>query len=127
MASVLIVDDTCFVRFAIRKIIEIDGHTVIGEAMDGQQAINQYFRLMPDVVILDVTLPTMDGIDVLKEVYAKDPSAKIIMCSAYGHVETIKKALIFGAVDFIIKPFKNERLTDSINRVTTAENVHFLN
>lgn len=118
MANVLIVDDTSFMRFTIRKAIEGVGHTVIGEAVDGSQAITQYFRLKPDVVILDVTLPVMDGIEALKYINSRDPEAKVIMCSAYSHVDTISKAVSYGALDFVIKPFQQERLIKAIGRVS---------
>lgn len=117
MANVLIVDDTSFMRFFIRKIIEGEGHTIIGEAMNGQQAITQYFNLKPDLVILDVTLPIMDGIEALKHIYSRDPKAKVVMCSAYGHMATVKEAISNGAKDFIIKPFEKERLTKAIGKM----------
>lgn len=114
---VLIVDDLLFMRTAMRKIIEDGGMIVSGEAENGLKAISLFSKIKPDVVLMDITMPVMDGIHALRRIISLYPEARIIMCSALGQNKYIIKSIQFGASDFIVKPFKPERIISSIGKV----------
>ncbi len=113
--SVLVVDDTTFMRTKLKTILEGIGLTVIGEAADGVQAVEQYKKLKPDIVTLDITMPVMDGMGALSEIMKYDLKAKVVMVSALGHEEYIVQAIKSGARNFIIKPFKDEKVKEVIS------------
>lgn len=117
MANVLIVDDAAFMRLSIKQIIEGHGHTMIGEASNGEEAILKFKELKPDVTILDITMPKMGGLDALKHIKDTDPTAKVVICSALGQQEQLAKAIQYGAKDFIVKPFEPDRLVAALNKV----------
>ena len=117
MARILIVDDERFMRFTLKRILEMEGHEVIGEAANGLEAIDQYASLKPDVVTMDITMPEMDGIIALEKICSKFPDAKIIMCSAMGQTQMVTQALKNGAKDFIVKPFNPERIESALQKV----------
>lgn len=106
----LIVDDVLFMRVTLRSIVEQFGYQVVGEAADGQEAIEKYQYLKPDAMLLDVTMPKMDGIDCLKVIKNIDPKAKVIMVSAMGQGTFIKQCFKYGAEYFVCKPFEVEKL-----------------
>lgn len=106
--KIMIVDDALFMRKTIRRILEADGYTDILEMPDGESALSAYETEKPDLMLLDITMPGMSGLDVLERIMSTDPSAKIVMCSAVGQEMMIQKAVIMGASDFIVKPFKTE-------------------
>lgn len=114
--SVLIVDDASFMRMMIKDILEKNGFEVAGEAKDGQEAVQLYKDLSPDLVTMDITMPEMDGISALKEIKAEDPNAKVIMCSAMGQQAMVIDAIQAGANDFIVKPFQADRVLEAINK-----------
>ena len=118
MANILIADDAMFMRASIKKLLVDAGHTVIGEAADGEEAINKYTELKPDVIILDITMPGTDGIEALVRIKAIDPAAKIIICSAVGQPATIAKAIESGAREFIVKPFESAHLLAAVEKIT---------
>ena len=115
--TILLVDDLKFMRTALRNIIETAGMTVAGEAPNGLQAVTQYKEKKPDVVLMDITMPVMNGIESLAKIMKLDPSARVIMCSAIGQNKYIIQSIQLGARDFIIKPFKPERVLSSILKV----------
>ncbi len=115
--TILLVDDLKFMRTALRNIIETAGMTIAGEAPDGLQAVTQYKEKKPDVVLMDITMPVMNGIESLAKIMKLDPSARVIMCSAIGQNKYIIQSIQLGARDFIIKPFKPERVLSSILKV----------
>ncbi len=115
--TILLVDDLVFMRSALRTIIEAGGMTVAGEAADGQEAVVLYNEKKPDVVLMDITMPVMDGIEALKKIMQQDPSGRVIMCSALGQNKYIIQAIQYGARDFIIKPFKPERILSAVSKV----------
>lgn len=117
MAAVLIVDDTLFMRASIKQMLEENGHSVAGEASNGKEAIEKYAQINPDVVLMDITMPDMDGIEALRLIKEKDPKAKVIMCTAMGQQAMVAKAVELGAMQFIVKPFKAERLMAAIENV----------
>ncbi|MBN2082148.1 response regulator [bacterium] len=116
MASVLIVDDAAFMRMMIRDILTKNGLEVAGEAENGQAALEKFKELKPDLVTMDITMPEMDGITALKEILAMDGKAKVVMCSAMGQQAMVIEAIQAGAKDFIVKPFKPERVIDAITK-----------
>ncbi|MCG3419084.1 response regulator [Oceanobacillus sp. M65] len=113
---ILIVDDAAFMRMMIKDILVKNGFDVVGEAQDGVQAVEKYNELEPDLVTMDITMPEKDGITALKEIKAKHPSAKIIMCSAMGQQAMVIDAIQAGAKDFIVKPFQSDRVIEAIQK-----------
>jgi len=94
-----------------------NGYEVVGEAENGERAVARYQELSPDIVTMDITMPEMDGITAVKEIKKLDAKAKIIVCSAMGQQPMILEAVKAGAVDFIVKPFQEDRVIASIERV----------
>lgn len=117
MSKILVVDDAAFMRMMLKDILEKGGHEVVGEADNGQEAIEQYMSLRPELVTMDITMPVMEGIEALKHIRESDPHAKIIMCSAMGQQQMVLEAIQAGAKDFIVKPFERERVLKSIRKV----------
>lgn len=113
---ILIVDDAAFMRMMIKDILSKNGYEVVGEAADGNQAIEKYRELQPDLVTMDITMPEMDGISALKEIRQMNPNAKIIMCSAMGQQAMVIDAIQAGAKDFIVKPFQSDRVLEAISK-----------
>ncbi|MFG6115108.1 response regulator [Halobacillus sp. MO56] len=114
--KVLIVDDAAFMRMMIKDILTKNGFEVVGEAQDGQEAIDKYEETSPDLVTMDITMPEMDGITALKEIKQSHPNAKIIMCSAMGQQAMVIDAIQAGAKDFIVKPFQADRVIEAIQK-----------
>lgn len=117
MARILIVDDAMFMRASIRRILENHGYTVCGEAGDGKEAVAKFKELQPDVTILDITMPEMSGIEALRCIKTLDSGAKTIICSAMGQQAQLAQAIQYGAKDFIVKPFEEERLIAALEKV----------
>ncbi len=116
---VLVVDDLPMMRQALRAVIEEAGFVVAGEAIDGNQGVVCYMEMKPDVVLLDIVMPKLDGIAALQQLIRIDPGARVIMCSALGEQSLIFRAIQLGARDFIVKPFRPQRVVESIRRVTS--------
>ena len=115
--SVLICDDAAFMRVMIKDILTKNGYNVVGEAENGKVAVDKYMELKPDLVLMDITMPEMDGIESLKAIRAKDPNACVIMCSAMGQQAMVIEAIQSGAKDFIVKPFQAERVLEAVKKV----------
>ena len=115
--KVLITDDSSFVRMLLKKILVANGYEVVGEADNGVEAINLYKELSPDLVTMDITMPQMDGIIVLKTILEMNPEAKIIMCSADSNQAQIMNAMKAGAKEFITKPFEAKHVINTLNKV----------
>ena len=113
---ILVVDDAAFMRMMIKDILTKNGYNVVGEAADGQQAVEKYKELHPDLVTMDITMPEMDGITALKEIKKINPSSKVIMCSAMGQQAMVIDAIQAGAKDFIVKPFQADRVLEAISK-----------
>ena len=107
--KIMIVDDAMFMRKTIRNALESAGYSSIVEAEDGETAIGIYQKEMPDLMLLDITMPGKSGIEVLEEIMRIHPG-KVVMCSAIGQEMMIQKAILAGAQEFIVKPFKKEEL-----------------
>jgi len=119
--DVLIVDDLTFIKMVLRDLVEKAGFRVVAEASDGIEALAQFQDKRPDVVLLDITMPKMDGLSTLKKMLEIDPAANIIMCSALGQQQLIVQAIQLGAKDFIVKPFRPERVIASIKKSLNIE------
>lgn len=117
MANVLVVDDAAFMRLTIRKMLEAHNHSVAGEAEDGEEAVEKYKQVKPDIVILDITMPKMNGVEALRRIKEADPEAKVIICSALGQQELLARTVEIGAKDFIVKPFEESRLIAAVDMV----------
>jgi len=117
MGNILIVDDTLFMRTLLKNIIFSGGHTIAGEAADGDDAIEKYRELKPDLVTMDVVMPKMNGIEALKGIRALDPQAKVIMCTAVGQEQMVKLAIKSGARGYIVKPFQAPKVLEEIKSV----------
>ncbi|MRG85302.1 response regulator [Salinibacillus xinjiangensis] len=117
MGKVLIVDDAQFMRLTLSNILSKAGHEIIGEASDGRQAIERYKELKPDLVTMDITMPNMNGMDATKEILSIDSNALVVICSAVGQQKIVVDAIQLGAQDFIVKPFDESRVIETINRV----------
>lgn len=117
MVRVMVVDDAMFMRKMLTDIFEKNGHKVVCEAANGEEAISQYMMHKPDLVTMDITMPVMDGIEAVKGIRASDPEAVIFMCSAMGQQGMVIEAIKAGAKDFIVKPFDGIRVMESINKV----------
>ncbi|MBP1949223.1 response regulator [Virgibacillus litoralis] len=117
MARILIVDDANFMRVTLETIVKEDKHEVIGGAENGEEAIKLYKEMKPDLVTMDITMPVMNGIDAIKEIMEYDSEAKIVVCSAMGQQKVVVEAIEIGAKDFIVKPFDENRVLETISRV----------
>lgn len=124
MARVLVVDDAMFMRMTIKKMLEANGHSVAGEAGNGVEAVKKYMEIKPDVVLLDITMPEMNGVDALKRIKEADAKARVIICSAMGQQAMVAQAIQNGAKDFVVKPFEESRLVAAVNRVMALSLIH---
>lgn len=117
MKRVLIVDDATFMRFSLKSILSKNGFDVVGEAENGLIGINKYQELRPDIVTMDITMPEKNGIEALKEILKIDPKAKVLMVSAMGQESCVMEAITIGAKGFIVKPFKNDYVVETLNKL----------
>ena len=117
---VLVVDDLPMMRAAIRKALSRDGFRIVGEAENGRDGVLTYAEKRPDVVVLDIAMPVMDGITALEKLLMVDPAATVVMCSALGEQEMVMQALRRGAREFVVKPFTTERLVSAVSRVVRS-------
>lgn len=118
MARVLLVDDAAFMRMRCGKLLVENGHEVV-EAENGAEGVRQYLSSRPDVVLMDITMPVMDGISALKEIMRQDSGARVVMCSAAGQKSMVIEAIKSGAKDFVMKPYEPERILSTIAKVVT--------
>jgi len=103
-------------RLNLKNILK-DNYEIAGEAENGQEAVEMYQELKPDFVTMDITMPIMDGLEAIKAIKDFDPEANIIVCSAMGQQKMIIKAIEAGAKDFIVKPFKEQRVLEAIEKL----------
>jgi two-component system chemotaxis response regulator CheY len=118
---ILIADDALFMRNMLRDIFVKAGFQVVGEAANGIEAVEKYHELLPDLVTMDIVMPLKSGIEALQQITREDPDARIVMCSALGQEALVIEAVQAGAKDFIVKPFKEERVLDVVRRVTKMQ------
>ncbi|MBU5266366.1 response regulator [Virgibacillus proomii] len=124
MAKILVVDDANFLRMTLSTILKKKHHEIVGEAENGEEAVRLYQELKPDIVTMDITMPVMNGIEAIKEIMQIDKDALIIVCSAMGQQKVVVEAIELGAKDFIIKPFDENRIFDTIDRVLSFKRVN---
>ncbi len=115
--NILIVDDAAFMRMMIKDILTKNGYNVVGEAENGLVAAAKYKELSPDLVLMDITMPEVDGIQALKNIKAEDSNAVVIMCSAMGQQAMVIESIQAGAKDFIVKPFQPDRVIEAVKKV----------
>ena len=115
--KILLVDDAAFMRKMIKDTLTKNGYTEVFEAVDGADAVEKYAELAPDLVFMDITMPNMDGLEALKAIRAKDPNANVVMCSAMGQESMVMDAVRSGAKDFIVKPFKPDRILKTVSTI----------
>ena len=115
--NILICDDAAFMRMMIKDILSKNGYNIVGEAENGLVAVDKYMETKPDLVLMDITMPEMDGINALKKIKENDPSASVIMCSAMGQQAMVIESIQAGAKDFIVKPFQADRVLEAVKKV----------
>ena len=116
MARILIVDDAAFMRMRCSKLLSEKGYEVV-EAINGAEALEKYKERKPDAVLLDITMPKMDGIITLQEIIKIDPHARVAMVTAMGQRTMVMNALKAGARDFVVKPFDGPRVLDTVQKL----------
>ena len=116
---VLIVDDSMFVAKQLTQILTSDGYEVVATAQDGKEGVDKYKELCPnvDLVTMDITMPKMDGLTALEQIMAFDKNAKVVMVSALGKEELVKKSLMLGAKSYIIKPLDRKKVLERISKI----------
>jgi two-component system chemotaxis response regulator CheY len=115
--KILLVDDAAFMRMMLKDTLTKNGYSNIIEAEDGEIACRKYAEESPNLVIMDITMPNKTGIEALKDIKASDPNSKIVMCSAMGQESMVVEAIKLGAIDFVVKPFKPERIMQIVTKV----------
>ena len=115
--NILVCDDAAFMRMMIKNTLTKGGYNIAGEAENGAKAVEKYKELSPDLVLMDITMPEMDGIQALKEIKKLDPNAKVIMCSAMGQQAMVVESIQAGARDFIVKPLQEDRVLEAVKKV----------
>lgn len=115
---VMIVDDALFMRNMLKDIFVRAGYEVVAEAEDGEVAIERYSEVKPDLVTMDIVMPRKSGIEALQVIMASDPDARVIMVSALGQDSLVLEAVESGAKDFIVKPFKEEKVLEIVKRIS---------
>jgi len=115
--KIMLVDDAAFMRMMIKNTLSQNGYTEIVEAENGERAVSLYSSEKPDLVLMDITMPIMDGLEALKHIKESDSTAKVVMCSAMGQEAMVVEALKLGAKDFIVKPFKPDRIMKTVHSI----------
>ena len=117
MKKVLIVDDSKTSRKILKNIFEENVYEVVGEAVNGQDGLDKYQELHPDLVTLDITMPVMDGIETLSRIKELDPNAKVVMITAAGQKNKMVEAVRLGAEDFVTKPYETSRIVEVLEKL----------
>ena len=116
MSRIMVVDDAMFMRKKCAQLLTAQGHQVV-EAANGAEAIAKYKEARPDGVLMDITMPDIDGMEALKIMREYDPSARIAMCTAMGQQGIVIEALKSGAIDFVVKPFDANRVKAAVDKL----------
>lgn len=117
MKRVMVCDDAAFMRMVIKDILVKNGYEIAAEAENGLKAVERYPEAKPDLVLMDITMPEVDGIEAVRRIKALDPNANVIMCSAMGQQAMVIEAIQAGAKDFIVKPFQADRVLEAVRKV----------
>ncbi len=116
MAKILIADDAQFMRMLIGRILRENGHSVIGEAQNGEEVVEMYAKLRPDIVTMDVVMPKMNGLEAIRKIISFDSSARIVVVTALGQEAIAFEAVKAGAKNFVVKPFKQEEVLSAVQK-----------
>jgi two-component system, chemotaxis family, chemotaxis protein CheY len=116
MAKVLLVDDAAFMRMRCARLLREEGHDV-SEAANGREAVDMYQSERPDAVLMDITMPEMDGLEALRAIRAVDPHAQVAMLTAMGQQAIVIEAIKSGARDFVVKPFEKDRVLAAVAKL----------
>jgi two-component system, chemotaxis family, chemotaxis protein CheY len=116
----LIVDDSAFMRFHLRRMMDSIENVIASEAANGNEAITEYGRLRPDIVLMDIVMPGLEGVETVRRICQTDPEARVIMISSVSYKEKVQEALAAGAKCFIPKPVTTKELRDAIDRVLSV-------
>jgi two-component system chemotaxis response regulator CheY len=114
-----VVDDAAFMRVRAAKVLQDNGHEV-AQAENGLEAVKKYVEWKPDAVLMDITMPEMDGLAALKEIRRLDPTARVAMVTAMGQQAIVMEALKAGAKDFVLKPFQPDRVLGALEKILAA-------
>ena len=114
--KILLCDDAAFMRMMLKNILTKASYEIVGEAENGQDVVNKVKTLNPDLIMMDITMPEMNGIEALKEIKAINKDTKVIMCSALGQKEMIMQCIKEGAMDFVVKPFEEQRVLEAVGK-----------
>ena len=117
MLNIMVVDDSLIIRKTLTTELEKMGHTVVGQAKSGKEAVELYSELLPDLVTMDITMPVMSGIEALKEIKKSYKDAKIIMVTSHGEEKLVMDAITSGAKGYILKPISKQKIEDVICKV----------
>ncbi|MGQ9629512.1 MAG: response regulator [bacterium] len=117
MKKVLVVDDMISCQISLKNLVKVAGYEAVGSAKNGRDAVEMYKSLRPDLVIMDINMPVMDGLSAVEEIMRLDGEARIVMCSTEGDPETIKKCIDAGALDFITKPYTDSEVVSALQNV----------
>jgi len=115
--TVLLVDDAAIMRMMLKQILTENGYEVVGEAENGLKAVEKFKELKPRLVIMDITMPEMNGIQATKNIREIDSNALVVMCSAMGQQSMVIESIQSGARDFIVKPFQPDRVLEAVQKV----------
>jgi two-component system, chemotaxis family, chemotaxis protein CheY len=118
--SVMVVDDAIFVRNAISKILMSVGYDVIGEAKNGEEAVEKFLELKPDLVTMDITMPVMNGIEAVEKIIMEDSAARIVMISAMGYQNVVQRAILKGAKNFVVKPVNPDNVLEFLKVIKSV-------
>ena len=117
MSRVMIVDDAAFMRITIRNMLVKNGFEVVAEVENGKLAVEQCAVLRPDIITMDITMPVMDGLTALKEIRKTNGTVKVVMVSALGQEAMVRDAVLSGASGFIVKPYKEESIVETLRKL----------
>lgn len=120
MARIMIVDDSRTSRRILREILERNGHTIVGEATNGEEGYLKYKELKPEIVTMDITMPVMDGVESLSLIKKENPEAKVLMITAAGQREKMLDSVKRGAEEFVVKPFNEAEILWALERLHEA-------
>jgi len=118
---IMLVDDADFMRLVLKDVLTKNGYEVVAEAKDGREAIEKYREVLPDLILMDVTMPGMDGLEALKEIRKFNPEAKVVMCSALSQKVVVFEAIKAGAATFVVKPFDADLLIHTVKKVLAQD------
>jgi len=114
---ILLADDASFMRMMLKNILEAAGYEIAGEAANGREAVEKFMELKPDLLIMDMVMPEVGGVDALKQIISKNPDANVVICSAIGQQALVIEAIQAGAKDYIVKPFDKDNVLETIAKI----------